>query len=62
MINVVAIADDAPTVQARQVSEEVMARVDGEIRKVDDLVKGEIAALNATLRTAGVEVVGVPKA
>jgi photosystem II stability/assembly factor-like uncharacterized protein len=62
MINVVAIADSAPTVQATQVSEEVMLRVDVEIRKLAGLVAGEVGALNAALRAAGFEVLGVATA
>jgi hypothetical protein len=59
LINVVAIADEAPTQQARQVSEEIMARVDVELARLDALLKGEIATLNAGLRGAGIEPLGV---
>jgi hypothetical protein len=62
LINVVAIADTAPTVQARQVSDEIMAKVDGEIKKLDGLITDDIAAVNAALRQAGVEPVGWAKA
>jgi photosystem II stability/assembly factor-like uncharacterized protein len=58
-ISVVAIADEAPTVQARQVSEETMAKVDGEIARLDALHGGELASLNAALKAAGVDVLGV---
>ena len=54
LISVVAIADEAPTTQARQVAEEVMARVGAELGKLDALVGGEGATLNAALREARV--------
>jgi hypothetical protein len=62
LINVVAIADTAPTKQAAQVSDEIMTRVDGEIKKLDGLLKDEIAALNASLKSAGFETIGTGKA
>src|SRR5690606_27898755 len=40
LINVVAIADAAPTKQAREVSEEIIGKVDAELAKLDALVKG----------------------
>ena len=58
MIGVVAIADEAPTSQARQVSEEIMAKVDIELAKLDKLFTDEVAALNLKLRGAGIEVLG----
>ncbi|MFN0186842.1 MAG: hypothetical protein ACKVQR_23770, partial [Aquabacterium sp.] len=58
MISVVAIADEAPTTQARQVSDEVMARVDAEVAKFDALVAGDVAVVNAALAAAGVGVLG----
>ena len=58
MIGVVAIADEAPTSQARQVSEEIMAKVDIELAKLDKLFTYEVTALNLKLRGAGLEVLG----
>ena len=58
LINVVAIADSAPTAQAAAVSAEIMAKVDAEIAKLDRLAAGELAQLNAALKAAGVEHVG----
>jgi hypothetical protein len=46
VINTVSISDTAPTTQAAAVAKEVMARVDTEIGKVEQLVTTEIAALN----------------
>jgi hypothetical protein len=46
-INTVAVSDAAPTAQADAVSREVMAKVAGEIDKLDSLVAREIAAINA---------------
>ncbi len=59
LIGVVAIADEAPTVAARQVSEEIMAKVDAEMARLDALLAGEMAQLNVALRAAGVELLGV---
>ncbi len=58
LIGVVAIADEAPTAPARQVSEEIMDKVDAELAKLDALVAGEVAGLNVALRGAGVELLG----
>jgi len=58
LIGVVGIADEAPTAAARQVSEEIMAKVDAEIARLDVLLAGEMASLNAALRGAGVELLG----
>ncbi|MBL8325872.1 MAG: hypothetical protein JNJ89_13055 [Rubrivivax sp.] len=53
LISVVAIADEAPTLQARQVSEEIMGRVDAEIARLDALQRGDAESLAAALRSAG---------
>jgi hypothetical protein len=58
LISVVSIADEPPTQQAREVSQEAMAKVDAELARLDALVAGEIAALDAALRKTGIEVVG----
>jgi hypothetical protein len=58
LISVVAIADEPPTHQAREVSAEAMAKVDTELGRLDALVAGEIAAFDAALRQQGIEVVG----
>ncbi len=58
VINVVAIADAAPTTQARLVADEVMGSVNAEIKKLDKLAEGDIKAFNAALRSAGIEVLG----
>ncbi|PWJ84345.1 photosystem II stability/assembly factor-like uncharacterized protein [Mesorhizobium loti] len=62
LINVVAIADAAPTSQARQVSDEIMSKVDGEIKALDAIVKDCVAGLNVALKNAGVELLGTGKA
>jgi hypothetical protein len=46
LINTVSLADTAPTKQAAAVSNEVMARVDVEIGKVERLTATEVAAVN----------------
>ena len=58
LISVVAIADAAPTMSARQVSDEVMSRTDGALGRLDATIKGDVAALNAALRSGGVELLG----
>ncbi|OWK20859.1 hypothetical protein AJ88_24865 [Mesorhizobium amorphae CCBAU 01583] len=62
LVNVVSIADAAPTRQARQVSDEIMSMVDCEIKKLDGLVKEEVTAVNVALKSAGVELLGTGKA
>ena len=57
-ISVVAIADAAPTVQARQVAEEVMARVDAQIGKLNALNQSGVGSLNDDFRSAGFELLG----
>jgi photosystem II stability/assembly factor-like uncharacterized protein len=46
VISTVSLSDTAPTTQAAAVAKEVMARVDAEIGKVEQLVTTEIAAIN----------------
>ena len=58
VISVVAIADAAPTAQARQVADEVMGNVNEQLKKLDKLAAGEIEAFNAALRGAGIELLG----
>lgn len=62
LINVVAIADAAPTPQAWQVADETMSKVDGEIKTLDAIVNENVTALNAALKSAGVELLGTGKA
>ncbi len=54
MIAMTTTADAAPTTQTKAVSREVMDKVDGEVAKFEELVKGEIADLNAKLAKAKV--------
>ena len=62
LISVVAIADEAPTSQARQVCDEIMARVDSEVSALDAAVAVEVSSLNGALRVAGLELLGGPRA
>ena len=62
MVSVVAIADEAPTTPAREVSREAMSQVDAQLARLAQCCGAELAALNAALREAGVEVVGLPAA
>ena len=61
VISVVAIADAAPTAQARQVAQEVMGTVNGEIKKLDKLIAGDVQAFSTVLRGAGLDVLGVSR-
>ncbi|MER9845532.1 hypothetical protein NKJ59_30830 [Mesorhizobium australicum] len=58
LVNVVAIADAAPTLQARQVSDEIVSKVGGEIKKLAAIVNDDVTALNVALKTAGVVLLG----
>ena len=60
LISVVSIADEAPTHQARQVSDEILARVEAELGKLHACVTHDLGALNTALRQAGLEVLGLP--
>ncbi len=59
LIGVVGIADEEPTAAARQVSDEIMGKVDAELAKLQALQAGELVSLNVALRDAGVELLGV---
>lgn len=58
MINMVIIADAAPTSQTEAVSRETMARVDAELAKLDALVSGDLAALNGTIGQSAAYAIG----
>ncbi|MDX8503117.1 hypothetical protein RFM99_32660 [Mesorhizobium sp. VK4C] len=62
LISVVAIADAAPTLQARKVAEEMLSKVDGEIKQLDTIVNDDVTALNVALKAAGIELLGTGKA
>ena len=57
MVSVVSIADEAPTTPALEVSREAMAQVDEQLARLQACCGPDLAALNAALRAAGVEVV-----
>ena len=59
LILLVAIADEAPTSQAMQISDEVITRTNAELVGLDSIVANELNALNSTLRQAGVAAIGV---
>jgi len=61
LISVVAIADEAPTHQAREVCDETLAKVDTQLAELGTVVAGELATLNAALRQAGVDLLGVAR-
>jgi hypothetical protein len=54
MIAMTTTADAAPTEQTREVSREVMAKVDSEVEKFEALVEGDIAQLDKALAKARV--------
>ena len=53
LILLVAIADEAPTSQAVQLSDEVIARTNAQVAGLDAIVVNELTALNLALRRAG---------
>jgi hypothetical protein len=59
IISVVAIADFAPTDQAKEVAEQTMGQVDKQVAKLDKLIDGPIAALNEKIAVAGISTIGV---
>ena len=59
IISVVAIADFAPTDQAKEVAEQTMEQVDKQVAKLDKLIDGPIAALNEKIAVAGISTIGV---
>jgi hypothetical protein len=54
MIAMTTTADAAPTEQTRQVSREVMAKVDSEVAKFEKLVASDVAQLDKALAKARV--------
>jgi photosystem II stability/assembly factor-like uncharacterized protein len=48
LINMVAIADMAPTAQAEAVSREIMAQVDAQIARLDAILLGDVSEINRT--------------
>jgi photosystem II stability/assembly factor-like uncharacterized protein len=52
MVQMTTVGDAAPTSQTREVSREVMAKVDSEVAKFEAVAKGDIAKLNAMLAKA----------
>ena len=54
-----AIADFAPTDQAKEVAEQTMGQVDKQVAKLDKLIDGPIAALNEKIAVAGISTIGV---
>jgi len=59
MIAMTTTADAAPTEQTRDVSREVMARVDSEVAKFEALVAGDIAELDKALAKARIRHIAV---
>ena len=52
VISIVDSADARPTVQARALAEEYMARIDGALGRLENLVDGDLAAFNLLLSEA----------
>ena len=57
LINTAAIADMAPTVPNIEVSNEIMARVDAEIARLDALIAGDVADINRIAAGASIRYV-----
>ncbi len=62
LIGVVAIADEAPTSQAREVSDEIMGKVGVQLAGLDALLQTDLVALNAALMVDNVALLGVAAA
>ena len=58
-ISVVAIADEAPTMQALQVAEETMDRVDEMLQKLDTVLVHDVPAFNELLMKSAVQPLGL---
>ncbi|TIW11902.1 MAG: glycosyl hydrolase [Mesorhizobium sp.] len=61
LISVVGIADEVPTLQARQVADDIMTRVDDEIGRLDEVIRHDVAELNRAIISAGIEAIGFGK-
>ena len=59
LIAVVAIADFAPTDQAKDVAKQTVGQVEKQIARLDKLISGPIAALNEKIAVAGISTIGV---
>ena len=55
------MSDSAPTTQESMVYEGLASQVNAEIRKLDSLLKGELAAFNTLVRNENVPAVVVPE-
>jgi hypothetical protein len=53
----ISMADVAPPIQTRKVSEEVVAKVEAEFKKLKKLIEGPIGTLNRKAEKAGVPAV-----
>jgi hypothetical protein len=47
-------ADVAPTRQAQEVYKEIAARIDRQLRQMDDLMEADLGAFNRQVREAGI--------
>ncbi len=57
MMWTISMADTSPTSQVLAVSDELLAKVDGQLSALDKLVTGPIAELNAKIAEAGIEAI-----
>ena len=62
LINVVAISDTAPPKQAKEVTAEIVAKVDAEIAIVDGLLANDVVTLNNSVRAVGIDAIDVASA
>ena len=60
VISIVDSADARPTVQARTLAEEYMARIDGELERLKALLNHDLRAFNDLVSEAGLPPVDTP--
>ncbi len=58
LVPVVGSADTAPTKQSHQVYEKLAGQIDEQLGALDEVIQGDLAALNQQLGSAGVDIIG----
>ena len=58
LVPVVASADTAPTKQSHQVFDKLAGQIDDQLGALDELIQGDLAALDAELAGSGLSIIG----
>jgi len=58
LVPIVASADARPTAQSYDVFEKLSNEIDPHLSKLDEVIAGDLAALNDTLTALGVDIIG----